>query len=459
MSSLAQTRTQAIATVANSSARSDFLPALFSLLLFVLTLPYLPSGYNSRMVFFGTTLLGFSGGLLGTFILLRRRALMGDALAHSTLPGIALAFLLSPLLGIEGKSLPLLLLGGGISGLLGVQVVKFLARRTRLSEDAAIGAVLSVFFAAGIVLLGVIQVLGRGHEGGLNNFIYGQTVSLTSADVVSFAVLAALFSCVVGFLSKEFGIVCFDDSYAESLGLPVQLIDYLLMALLVLVILLGLQAVGLLLVVAILVVPAAAARFWSVDLKVLTLTGASFGLLGAAAGVLLSAEYADLPAGSVIVLCLGVIFFLSFLLAPQRGLAAAMLFTARNRLQVAEEHLLNLSPDKIDFSVIVRLGGRVLALLLLLRLLRQQIVRYHQGGFELTLRGIERARVIRRNHKLWHAYLRKFSHLPLSHVNYSTDLVEHVLSPEIVAALEAELHTSAVNSVVDPALDTGRAHG
>ncbi|MDD2942310.1 MAG: metal ABC transporter permease [bacterium] len=429
--------------VSSSQTKADYLPAFLSFLFFLLSLPFLPAGYNSRMVFFGTALLGFSGGLLGTFILLRRRALMGDALAHSTLPGIAIAFLVSPLFGIEGKSLPLLLLGGGISGLFGVQVVRFLVRRTRLSEDAAIGAVLSVFFAAGVVLLGVIQIIGRGNEGGLNHFIYGQTVSLTSGDVASFVVLAVVFSIVVGLLFKEFGIVCFDDSYAESLGLPVQLIDYLLMALLVLVILLGLQAVGLLLVVAILVVPAAAARFWSVDLKVLTLTGASFGLLGAAIGVLLSAEYANLPAGSVIVLCLGVIFLLSFLLAPQRGLVAAMIFSTRNRLQVAEEHLLNLSPDKIDFFVIVRLGGRVLALLLLLRLLRQRIVYYHLGGFELTLRGLERARVIRRNHKLWHAYLRKFSHLPLSHVNYSTDLVEHVLSPEIVAALEAELHDAA----------------
>ena len=258
--------------------------------------------HNTRVVLLGTTLLGLAAGVVGSFTLLRKRALVGDALSHATFPGIGGAFLIGTAAGLTEKSLPLLLLGAAVSGVLGVGVLLFLRRYTRLKEDTALGVVLSTFFGAGLAVLGLVQQSGSGSAAGLGSFIYGKTASMVPDDVRLIAAGGLLAVLACGLLLKEFTLLCFDQGYAATQGWPVPVLDAVLMGLVVLVTVIGLQAVGLILVIALLITPAAAARFWTDRVPAMT---ALAGLLGAVSGLVgagVSAVYADLPSGALIVL-------------------------------------------------------------------------------------------------------------------------------------------------------------
>ena len=176
------------------------------------------AGYNSAVVLLGATILGLAGGLVGTFSLLRGRALVSDALAHCALPGLAAAFLMSVYVYGEKRTLVVLLSGAAISGCIGIALIQWITRRTRLTEDAAIGSVLSVFFGFGVVLLSVIQGLGTGQEGGLHQFIYGQTAALSAANAKLTAMIALLIGALVVLFLKEFRLVCFDVEFAAVQG-------------------------------------------------------------------------------------------------------------------------------------------------------------------------------------------------------------------------------------------------
>ena len=217
--------------------------------------------YNTRLVVLSTMLLGCACGLMGGFLLLRKRSLMGDTLSHATLPGVALAFILAVVLGGDGKSLYFLLSGAAITGLLGCWGVLFICNNTRIKDDAAMGIVLSVSFGIGVALLGLIQNMPDGSAAGLESFIYGKTASMVLSD---FRIILLVTLCVLActlLLFKEFRLLCFDEGFAGALGWPVKYLDVLLLALVTAVTVTGLQAVGLILIISFLISPAAAARF------------------------------------------------------------------------------------------------------------------------------------------------------------------------------------------------------
>lgn len=303
-------------------ATADFAPGVLEEAWRVLTFR---AGMNAGAVLLGTTLLGLACGVVGSFLVLRRRALVADALSHAALPGVALGFLLATLLGGDGKSLPVLLLGAGVFGLLGVAVLHLLAALPRVKEDAAIGAVLSVFFALGMVLLGLANRTPGGNQAGLNRFIFGQAASLSRDDLTLIITLTLIALIVPLALFKELRLICFDGSFARSLGWPTLALDGALMAVVTLITVAGLHAVGALLMVALLIVPAAAARFWTNHLATMVLLAAMIGALGAMAGTTLSAVVRNLPTGPLIVLACGLLFLVSFLFAPRRGLIAKSL--------------------------------------------------------------------------------------------------------------------------------------
>lgn len=422
----------------------------------------LQAGFNSAIVVAGTTFLGIAAGAVGTFALLRKRALMGDALAHSALPGLALAFIVGSLSGIGGKHLWLLLTGATISGVIGVICVQLLVRYSRLYEDAAIGAVLSVFFGAGVVLMSIIQSLGTGEEGGLHHFIFGQTAAMNSSDAyltLAIAVLA-LFCCTM--LFKESRLVCFDASFAVSTGWPVSVIDLLMMSLVVVVTVIGLQAVGLLLIIALLVVPAAGARFWSDRLHIILILSATIGGLSGYLGSTVSALLPRLPAGAVIVLMAGAIFVFSFLFAPVKGVIAVFWARAKKDFCIAEDHLLReiyelreiRKEDPLTPSNSIVLNDLKLChswslfyrLLILSRMKRRNLAEfYNLKSVKLLEDGIRQSALRVRNHRLWEEYLMSFLDVPASHVDYSAEYVEHVLSPEIISELEESLLRKGYN--------------
>ena len=289
------------------------------------------AGYNAGLVTIGATLLGFAAGMAGTFLFLRKRALVSDAMAHATLPGIALAFLVMVAFGGDGRNLAGLLLGAGASALIGLYLVDWIVRRTRLAEDAAIGAVLSVFFGFGVVLLTVIQSLDRGRQAGLEDFLLGATAGMLMQDAVLIAVGGALVVALIVILRRPMTLVAFDPGHAAALGLRVGRIDLAMMGLVMAITVIGLTLVGLILIIALLIIPPVTARFWTDRVARMLLIA---GCVGGAAGYLgaaLSATAPDLPTGPIIVLIAAGLFTVSLFFAPRRGVLAAVL--ARRRFQ------------------------------------------------------------------------------------------------------------------------------
>lgn len=279
--------------------------------------------YNTRLVILSTTLLGIAAGVVGCFLLLRRRALMGDALAHATLPGVALVFMVGVALGFEGRSFALLMVGAALTGLLGCLTVLFIRNHSKIRDDAAMGIVLSVFFGFGIVLLSIIQNMPQAGAAGLSTFIYGKTASLLLLDFQILVGVALLSLSITALLFKEFRILCFNEEYAEFLGWPVKRMDVLLVALITLVTVAGLQAVGLILVLAFLIIPAAAARFWTDRLRTMLVVAAVIGGMSGWLGSALSAFAPNLPAGAIIVLVATSSFAVSFCFGSSRGLVVS----------------------------------------------------------------------------------------------------------------------------------------
>jgi manganese/zinc/iron transport system permease protein len=278
-----------------------------------MTLP----AYNTLVVLAGCGLLGLAAGTVGCFALLRGRALVADAVGHAALPGVALAALLAAALGLEARALPPLLLGAATTGVLGVLAVQALGRTGRVREDAAIAVVLSAFYAAGVALLSVVQAVPAAAQAGLSRFILGQAAALRAGDalLVGGIALACLAACLA--LMRPLALICFDAGFARTQGLRVGLFDLALLGLMVVVCVAGLQAVGLVLVVALLVLPAAAARLWAGRLPPMlglsALGGAACGVAGAAA----SALWPALPTGAGVVLAGAALLGLSMLVGPE----------------------------------------------------------------------------------------------------------------------------------------------
>lgn len=416
--------------------------------------------YNTRVVVGGTTLLGLAAGVMGSFTLLRKRALMGDALSHAMLPGIGLAFMLSVAAGGTGKSLGWLLLGATVSGLLGLGVILLVRNLTRLKEDAALGIVLSVFFGAGVAILGVVQRMGEGHSAGLESFIYGKTASMIASDAARIAVAAGIVLVVCAALFKEFKLLCFDADYATSQGWPTLGLDVIMMGLVVVITVIGLQAVGLILIIALLIIPPAAARFWTENLGTMSLLSALIGAVSCASGAVASALFPDLPSGAMIVLAGASLFLLSLLLGIRRGILVRWLRRRKVSRTVRQQHLLRAAYELVEGDAVVPnletalasrpipiralLGMRAWSLRELHRELRHAaraghlVVDSTDRAF-LTAEGYAHAARVARNHRLWELYLITHADIAPSHVDRDADAIEHVLGAGMIHTLEVLL--------------------
>lgn len=273
--------------------------------------------YTLRTVAAGSVVLGIVSGALGAFAVLRRQALLGDAISHAALPGVVIAFLLT-----RSKAPLILLAGAGVSAWVGILWVTSITRSTRVKADSALGLVLSVFFGLGLMLLTFTQRLPDARQAGLETFLFGQAATLLERDVVMMAGLGGAALLLLALFWKEFKLLSFDRDFGISLGYPAGRLDTLLTTLLVVAIVIGLQAVGVVLMSAMIVAPAAAARQWTDHLGRMVLLSSFFGALAGAAGTLLSSAASGLSTGPTIVLCASAIVLFSILFAPNRGLLA-----------------------------------------------------------------------------------------------------------------------------------------
>lgn len=290
--------------------------------------------YTLRTVALGAALLGLVSGVLGSFAVLRRQSLLGDAISHAALPGIAIAFLIT-----GSKEALVLVLGATAAGWLGALLVSWITRETRIKQDAALGIVLAVFFGFGLVLLTFIQRLPSAAKAGLDKFLFGQAATLLGRDVITMGVLGSLAVLAVFLFWKEFKLLSFDPEYAATQGYPVRWLELFLTTLTVIAIVVGLQTVGVVLMSTMLVAPAVAARQWTDRLAVMVVLS---GLLGAMAGLLgaiLSSQVARLPTGPTIVVIMSVVVAFSLLFAPRRGVIAGARRRSQQKWQFAQEAL------------------------------------------------------------------------------------------------------------------------
>jgi manganese/zinc/iron transport system permease protein len=272
-----------------------------------------------RNVVLGSMILGMTSGVLGCFAVLRRQSLIGDALAHAALPGICIMYMVT-----ATRSSEILLIGGAMSGLIGTLILMIVTRWSIVKPETALGIVLSVFFGFGILLLTRIQHSNDAGQSGLDRFIFGQAATILPRDVVVMAILSAIALGVVALLFKELKLLAFDPDFAASLGISPGMLSAILSGLLVLAVMIGLQTVGVILMVSLLIAPAVAARQWVTSLLGMVLLSGAFGMVAGVSGAVASSVFDRLPTGPMIVIAASIIVIVSLLFAPSRGVLSTM---------------------------------------------------------------------------------------------------------------------------------------
>jgi ABC-type Mn2+/Zn2+ transport system permease subunit/Mn-dependent DtxR family transcriptional regulator len=428
-----------------------------------------PSLRNALM---GSMLLGICCGLMGGFLVVRKLSLLGDALSHAVLPGVALGFLWN-----MSKDPVAIFFGATLVGLLGAATVQLLRATTRHKEDAALGFVLASFFGVGICLFTMIQNLPGGNKSGLDKFMFGQAAALGSSDVLLLGVVTALASCAIVVFYKEYTITSFDAGFASSLGMPVQFFHYSLMLLLAFAIVSSLQAVGVVLVSAMLVIPAAAAFLLTDRFAMMLILSAIFGMVSGATGAFFSFVGRNLPTGPFMVLAAAGVFTGCLFFAPRHGIVSRWWRRRSRSARISRENTLKaiyhvledegFETDQVSMRELAERRRETLeeAQAELKTLRRHEYVTLTSDGGSafLTPEGWQRACEIVRNHRLWELYLTNAAHIAADHVHEDAEKIEHVLGEETVRKLEKRLnyarrdpHGRLIPGVEDIQFATGR---
>ena len=418
-------------------------------------------GHNATVVVLGCAAFGVAAGLVGTFVLLRGRALIADVAAHATLPGVAAAFIGATLAGLDPRSLWLLMAGGATTAALGALAVRGAVATGRVRDDAAMALVLSAGFGAGVVLMSVVQSLPTGGQAGLSHFILGQAAGMAVAEAEALALLALVAAAASALLFNPLRALCFDAGFAAAAGLPVRALDLALMGLMLLVTVAGLRAVGLILVVALMVIPAVTARLLTDRLSAMAPLAALFGAASGWVGASVSAAAPGLPTGAVVTLAACALFLAALLLSPSRGVLAALLRHATLAWRIARDHMLRGAWEELErqrlgpaapfaAAAVAEAWGwsplRAGATAFVLRRAGLMERGGEPGFLRLTQAGIAAARGVVRRHRVWELYLTRAGGVRAFAAHRGADLIEHTLPPEVEAEVEAWLEAA------DPAL-------
>ena len=394
----------------------------------------------------GAILLTASSAVVGTFTFLKKKALVGDAVAHSVLPGICLAFILS------GTKNPIwMILGAFLTGWISLVIIDHITTKSKIKEDTAIALILSVFFGIGILMLTNIQHLGNPAQTGLDSFLFGKAAALVGQDLIVFGIVAVILIITVALFFKELKLIAFDSNYAKALGLPVKALDLLLTSLTVLAVVTGIQAVGVVLMAAMLITPAAAARFWTNDVFKMTLIAALLGGISGLSGAYVSYVAPAMPTGPWIVIIISVIAIVSFFIAPKRGIFARSIQQRKLQRLIMDENLLkelyhlgekDEDPYKgrtVDEIIEERFFPKKKLKIALMRLKRQGFLEKKQGYWSYTEAGKIKGQRVVKLHRLWELYLSKYMKIAPDHVHEDAETVEHIITPELEARLEKML--------------------
>lgn len=408
---------------------------------------------NVRLVVLGTVVLAALTALAGCFTFLRKRSLAGDAASHAVLPGICLAFIIEP-----SKTGWLLPLGAFASAWLGLLAIDWLSNRTRLKPDSAIAVVLSSTFALGIFLLTGIQQSGQAAQSGLDKYLFGRAASLLPEDLYAFFVVGGLLLVLTLVFYKELVLLCFDAAFAHNSGKNIRWLEVLLSTLIVLAIVIGIQTIGVVLMAAMLITPAAAARYFTSHLKHMLWLAAAMSAGSALAGALISYAHTGMPTGPFTVLVLSIMALGAFFFAPKKGVVANLLRQRDYKRKIARENLLkaawHLGEQTNDFFQPFRAsdildvrsfhsGTLDQTLKLLVR--GQYLKRAGQDRFIFTPKGRDEGQRMARLHRLWELYLSQKLNISSDHVHDDAEAIEHLLTPEDEALLTRLLHKPATD--------------
>lgn len=398
---------------------------------------------NVRYVVFGSVLLSISSAVVGCFTFLKKKALLGDVISHSVLPGICISFL------ITGTKNPIaLVIGAFVSGWLSILALDYIVKNSKIKEDTATGLSLSVFFGIGILLLTYIQHSGNSAQTGLDSFLFGKAAALVGTDLIAFAVIGIIILIVVYLFYKEFKLLAFDPAFAQAVGVPVKRMEVLLTSITVLAVVTGIQAVGVVLMAAMLITPAAAARFWTDRLSRMLLIASGFAMFSGVAGAYVSYASPSMPTGPWIVMILSFIAIFSFFIAPEKGIVMKLVKRKLIKRQLLEENLLKsfykigeLNDDfeaPVQNEAIIEMRRFTPEQLNsgLKRLANQGFIKRENKKWILTPEGLQKGMRIVKLHRLWELYLTKYLQIAPDHVHEDAETIEHVITPEIEKRLE-----------------------
>ncbi|MEQ9657302.1 iron chelate uptake ABC transporter family permease subunit, partial [Fulvivirga sp.] len=328
----------------------------------------------------------------------------------------------------------------------------FITSKSKIKEDTAIGLILSVFFGIGIFLLTIIQKSGNAAQSGLDQFLFGKAASLVGSDLITFGMVAVLLLVAVYLFFKEFTLISFDKDFAASVGLPIRAMELVLTTLTVLAVVIGIQAVGVVLMAAMLITPAAAARFWTENIKVMIWLAAIFGAFSGISGAYISYIAPSMPTGPWIVIVISTIAFFSFFFAPGRGIIQRLITQKRIKKHIVDENILKalyqLGEEEKNFydkrTIETILSKRTLRRDLLIkslrRLKREGYLKNDNGLWFFNTAGKNKGQRVVKLHRLWEVYLTQYLRIAPDHVHDDADTIEHVLTPELEARLEKLLN-------------------
>ncbi|MBK1830090.1 metal ABC transporter permease [Verrucomicrobiaceae bacterium R5-34] len=389
-------------------------------------------------------LLGAGAGLLGSFVVLRRVALMGDAISHAVLPGVVAGLIYSP-----DRHPGMIFLCAALAGLLGAGIVRALMSTTRLKSDTALGIVLASFFAFGIMW----QSRNQASTTGVMNFLFGNIGSINAADLKMMMVATVLLCVVVFVLKRPLLVMSFDEGFSQALGYPVRILNGIFYFLLTFSVVVALQAVGVVLVSAMLITPAAAAYLLTDKFGKMLLLSMAFGVLSGIIGGVISANVNGMPTGPVITLAATVVFAAVYFVAPKHGVLAKLLRTVKRRRRVRRENTLKaiyqiqesggFTHEDVSLIEIARKRRNTEdhARKECASLLKYGFIEMSGDGHSvhLTAAGWKRAMEMVRNHRLWELYLTNEANYADDHVHEDAEKIEHILGANTVKQLEKDL--------------------
>lgn len=426
-----------------------------------------------RAPMIGSMLMCIAASLIGVVVFLRRQSLIGEALSHAAYPGVVVGVtFVGALFGdiTTGDAIGFAMLSGAfISALVGMKLIRWLENSLKVSADAALCFVLSFFFGLGVTLASHIQFSFSNLFRQVQIYFFGQAATMTDFHIFLYATLVAVIFLALIFLRKELKTLIFDPRYAKLLGINIPFLETTLLLLIVLSIVIGIRSVGVVLMSAMLIAPAAAARQYTHSLGKMFALSAIFGLFSACFGTYFANEGSiwlsnvfpgtrlNLATGPLIVLVATAICLFALLFSPERGVFIRFFRILRFRRGCLDENILKAlwrqGSEPFDCKKLQEIVNvpRLYLSWALYRLSKKGAVEKLQNGrYHLTPTGGLKAQKIVRLHRLWELYLSDYVGIGPQRVHSSADEMEHILTPELELKLTELLQHPALDPHYQP---------